>query len=233
MIPYHTTPYQPFQKKEKQEKNKIEAITFHRRVGLFGNNLNACPSLVHRLRQTFQDVSIILPIQSPSHEYDIVIDLTLQNDDSIVVDSTWLNSGGHYMFRSSTQGFNLNTRFDDDRWVTDKAIQRILFGGEEVFVVIQRRGVLTNPLGAVYWTEQGNFFNAATEKSHIEDVTVSVTVAEKRLGIFSDASHARAVAALSTHGLVIFPGLFSSDEVMQWGDAAMADMKVHYVDLFY
>ena len=186
---------------------------------------------MHRLRQTFQDVSIILPTHSPSHEFDIVIDLTLQNDDSVAVDSTWLNSGGHYMCRSTTQGFHLNTRFDDDHWVTDKATQRSLFRGEEVFVVIQRRGVLTNPLGAVYWTEQGNFFNPTTEKSHIEDVTVSVSVAEKRSGMFSDASHARAVAALSNHGLVIFPGLFSPDEVMRWGDTAMADMKVCPYDL--
>ena len=224
---YTSLTYKPFHKREKQEKPTLEPITFHRRVGLFGNHLDDCPSLVHRLRQTFQDVSIILPSQSPCHEFDVVIDLSIQDGgDSIAIDSTWLTSGGHYIFRSASKGFNLKTRFDDEYWLTDKATQRSLFGGEEILVVIQRRGVLTNPLGAIYWTEQGNFFNPITEKSNIEDVTVSVSVAEKRSGMFSDSSHARAVASLSNHGLVIFPGLFSPDEVMRWGDAAMADMKV-------
>lgn len=76
------------------------------------------------------------------------------------------------------------------------------------------------------------------EHRNLEKITVSLSVSEKDLGVLSDSSYAKAVSALEGSGVCIIPGLFSSSDVMDWGNAAISDMdaalsalKVRGIDL--
>ena len=73
--------------------------------------------------------------------------------------------------------------------------------------------------------ENSNDKALETEYSNLEEVTVALSVEERLSGIFSDISHRKSLDALQIHGLCIFPGIFSTNMVMEWGDAAVSDMK--------
>ena len=213
-------------------KRGSEAL--HRKVALVGPHAECAP-LQQRLRKAFADVSIAGAERSDEDRYDVVVDLARRVADP----EPWLAPGGHYMFLSRGRGGDgdsiLAAAFPEECWLTSRASRRPVAAslprapagegtdGEEL-VAVQRRAVRANPLGAVYWTAQGAYFDPARERSLLEEVTVAVSVAERREGVFSDASHARAVAALTTHGVVVFPGLFAPDAVLAWGTAAAADM---------
>ena len=215
-------------------KRGSEAL--HRKVALVGPHAECAP-LQERLRKAFADVSIAGAERSDEDRYDVVVDLARHVADP----EPWLAPGGHYMFLLRGHGGGggggsiLAAAFPEERWLTSCASRRPVAvslprapagegaDGEEL-VAVQRRAVRANPLGAVYWTTQGAYFDQARERALLEEVTVAVSVAERREGVFSDASHARAVAALTTHGLVVFPGLFAPDAVLAWGTAAAADM---------
>jgi Phytanoyl-CoA dioxygenase (PhyH) len=63
------------------------------------------------------------------------------------------------------------------------------------------------------------------ERSNLDDVTINISVAERRQGILSNASHSKAVNALQTHGLCLLPGLFTPATILEWGAAAVDDMS--------
>lgn len=76
------------------------------------------------------------------------------------------------------------------------------------------------------------------EHRNLDKITVSLSVSERALGVLSDSSYAKAVSALEGSGICIIPGLFSSSDVMDWGNAAISDMdaalsalKVRGIDL--
>ena len=62
------------------------------------------------------------------------------------------------------------------------------------------------------------------EYSNLDGVVVDLSLAERRLGVFSDASHAKAITALQNFGMCIIPRLFSTEVIMEWGAAAVHDM---------
>ena len=199
----------------------------HRKVALVGEQAECAP-LQERLRKSFADVTILGANRCDDERYDIVVDLNRRVADP----HPWLAPGGHYMFLFGGSS-DLLAAFSEDRWLTSRASRRPLAlsltpagTGEDIedLVVLQRRAVRTNPLGAAYWTAQGAYFDPVREHALLEELTVAVTVAERRAGVFSDASHARAVTALTKHGLVVFPGLFCPDTVLAWGAAAAEDM---------
>lgn len=63
------------------------------------------------------------------------------------------------------------------------------------------------------------------ERALISSVCVPLTIEECCNGILSDASHKRAVDCLNTHGLVILPGLYRKQDVMDYGKCAVEDMS--------
>lgn len=63
------------------------------------------------------------------------------------------------------------------------------------------------------------------ERSNLDDVTINLSVAERRWGLISNASHSKAVNALQTLGLCILPGLFNPSTILEWGTAAVDDMS--------
>jgi Phytanoyl-CoA dioxygenase (PhyH) len=63
------------------------------------------------------------------------------------------------------------------------------------------------------------------EFANLDGVVVDLSLVERRLGMFSDASHAKAVSALQNFGMCIIPRLFSTDVIMEWGAAAVSDMN--------
>ena len=63
------------------------------------------------------------------------------------------------------------------------------------------------------------------EYSNLESIVVDLSLSERRLRVLSDASHAKAVAALQNSGVCIIPQLFSTEIIMEWGIAAVSDMK--------
>jgi Phytanoyl-CoA dioxygenase (PhyH) len=63
------------------------------------------------------------------------------------------------------------------------------------------------------------------ERSNLDDVTINLSLAERRQGLLSNASHSKAVNALQTLGLCILPGLFKPATILEWGAAAVDDMS--------
>ena len=63
------------------------------------------------------------------------------------------------------------------------------------------------------------------ERSNLDDVTINLSVAERRQGLLSNASHSKAVNALQTLGVCILPGLFNPATILEWGAAAVDDMS--------
>lgn len=63
------------------------------------------------------------------------------------------------------------------------------------------------------------------ERSNLDDVTITLSIAERRQGLLSSASQSKAVNALQTFGLCILPGLFSPATILEWGTAAVNDMS--------
>lgn len=63
------------------------------------------------------------------------------------------------------------------------------------------------------------------EYSNLDGVVVDLSLVERKLGVFSDTSHAKAVTALQNFGICIIPQLFSAEVIMEWGAAAVSDMN--------
>jgi Phytanoyl-CoA dioxygenase (PhyH) len=63
------------------------------------------------------------------------------------------------------------------------------------------------------------------EFANLDGIVVDLSLVERRLGVFSDASHAKAVSALQNFGMCIIPRLFSKEVIMEWGAAAVSDME--------
>ena len=88
----------------------------------------------------------------------------------------------------------------------------------------RRRAVGCNTSGAIYWGATTACPQLDSERALLEELSVTLTVQERRLGILSDSSLSRASQALSKHGLCIFCGIVDPKVVLEWGTAARADM---------
>jgi hypothetical protein len=226
----------PFTKK----KGASDMTNLYRKIAVVGVGVTAITSslLIEKLEKAqFKDVVKIpdaLPMDGGEDgesfagtcQFDIVVDLgsSPQIQDLVV-------SGGTYMALCPATHFALS--FPIEKWNLEKASRKSVISASNVtgdleFVVLQRRGFLINTLGAIYWADGKDKHLAnnslGQEYSNLEEVTVALSLAERELGIFSDASHSKAVHSLQSHGLCILPGLFPVDVVMEWGVAAVSDM---------
>jgi hypothetical protein len=93
------------------------------------------------------------------------------------------------------------------------------------FAMISGRKTLNvgcNTSGAEYWKKNSD--GEAAEKAMITRLCVETSCHEKEQRQLSDAHHLKAVETLRTHGVLILPGLFPEETVMEYGRAAITDM---------
>jgi hypothetical protein len=212
----------------------------------------------------FKDVILISDLGTVDQhgQFDVVINLNSDTTNNKC--SEHVISGGTYMTIGEKQGGHRLTTLKAELWNYQKAVRKIViddcdFNKEVEFIAIQKRCVIINTLGAVYWTGTKNdrklghtkiINNRSIDTSsnhslldkeymNLDEVSVSLSYSERELGVFSDASHNKAVHALNEYGLCILPGLFPSEMIMDWGGAALNDMsaaikamKMKGIDLF-
>lgn len=204
-------------------------------------------------RAQYKDVIIITDLGKidQQSQFDIVINLNSNFKDHKC--SEYVISGGTYITIDKRNSHNFPMTLASEVWNNQKVIRKILIDNDDdlnkevEFLAIQKRAVIVNTLGAIYWTgkknhkkightsvrdkknsngiddSSGSFLDK--EYMNLDEVTVSLSHSERRLGIFSDASHSKAIHALNEYGLCILPGLFPSETVMNWGTAAVKDMS--------
>ena len=238
--------------------------TFTRKLALVGKNLPTL-LLMDKLKKTqFKDIQIISDnveevVNFLDHPlFDIIVNLDTDVDKDYHM---LLVPGGTYMTLVATADFD--SSFSCTNWNISKATRRpsplrINCLPDQEYVVLQKRALTINPLGAIYWTDNrnnsacriggrkvrsnigGSKGNVAKtsgttlidrEYSNLEEVSVMLSVAEREQRAFSDASHGKALGALQKHGICIIPGLFAASTVMEWGDAAVYDMTQALITL--
>ena len=239
----------PFVKRTSGEISQL----LHRKIAIIGNG-SASSSLKGKLDKTqFKDVAVFssnLEAQIERLQYDVVVNF--RNDEQSTFPELLVYGGTYLTICTASQFDQL---FPIEIWNLAKTTRKTIFtpdNGESgtEFVVIQKRALKINTLGAIYWTGDGSSSSAKIgekksrnrissidggcksislsaihrEYCNLEEATVALSISERQLGIFSDASHAKAVHSLQTFGICILPGLFSSDMVMKWGAAAVSDM---------
>ena len=241
----------PFVKKTSRENSQL----LYRKIGLIGS-VDAASILKAKLDRTqFKNVTIFSQESDAVIEglqFDAVVNLNL---DGQLVHPELLVSGGTYMAICTASMFD--QLFPLEMWNISKATrQNIIIPGlyecSTEFVVLQMRAFTINTLGAIYWTgDRSSNFSKVHEKhnrcsakmdsgladvlrreySNLEEVTVALSISERKSGMFSDASHAKAVYSMQTFGLCILPGLFSTSMIMEWGSSAIADMAEALITL--
>ena len=241
----------PFLRKTFDENSRL----LYRKIALFGS-VDAASILKAKLDSTHFKNVYVFALQSDflqkGLQFDVVVNL---NPNELLAHPELLVSGGTYMAICTASMFD--QLFNIEMWSLSKVIRQNLtfpgsFASSMEFVVLQKRAFTINTLGAIYWTgdrtsnfsklhKKRNGCQAKTidrtanmlhhEYSNLEEVTVTLSLSERKLGIFSDASHAKAVYSMQTFGLCILPGLFSTSMVMEWGSAAIADMTEALVTL--
>ena len=241
----------PFLRKTFDENSRL----LYRKIALFGS-VDAASILKAKLDRTHFKNVYVFALQSDflqeGLQFDVVVNL---NPNELLAHPELLVSGGTYMAICTASMFD--QLFNIEMWSLSKVIRQNLtfpgsFESSMEFVVLQKRAFTINTLGAIYWTgdrtsnfsklhkKQNGCQAKATdgtanmlhhEYSNLEEVTVTLSLSERKLGIFSDASHAKAVYSMQTFGLCILPGLFSTSMVMEWGSAAIADMTEALVTL--
>ena len=241
----------PFLRKTFDENSRL----LYRKIALFGS-VDAASILKAKLDSTHFKNVYVFALQSDflqkGLQFDVVVNL---NPNELLAHPELLVSGGTYMAICTASMFD--QLFNIEMWSLSKVIRQNLtfpgsFESSMEFVVLQKRAFTINTLGAIYWTgdrtsnfsklhKKRNGCQAKTidgtanmlhhEYSNLEEVTVTLSLSERKLGIFSDASHAKAVYSMQTFGLCILPGLFSTSMVMEWGSAAIADMTEALVTL--
>ena len=72
---------------------------------------------------------------------------------------------------------------------------------------LRKQNVVTNPRAAIYWSTSTEAIQ--NERLLLNKVTVHLSVAERKSGIFSDTSYSRAKDILRCHGVCILPGNFA------------------------
>lgn len=255
----------PFIKRTGEDK----ATTIHRNILVIGrdNDDVGCATLllVDKLQGAqFKDVILISDLGTVDQhsQFDVVINLNFDTNNNNC--SEHVITGGTYMTIGEKQGGHRLATLKAELWNYQKAVRKIVnddgdCNKEVEFIAIQKRCVIVNTLGALYWTDTKNdrklgytktkndrsidtsSYHSLLDKEYmnLDEVSVSLSYSERELGVFSDASHNKAVHALNEYGLCILPGLFPSGMIMDWGAAALNDMsaaiiamKTRGIDLF-
>jgi hypothetical protein len=79
--------------------------------------------------------------------------------------------------------------YPSDRWITEKATRKPLSNAKDdegrtiEFLSIRKRGVRVNPHAAIYWGKGDEDF-LMRERQLVDDLTVNLSMAERRLGVF-------------------------------------------------
>lgn len=89
-------------------------------------------------------------------------------------------------------------------------------------IMLRKQTVTTNPKGALYWANSPEAI--INETRVLDTVIVNLSVSERQLGIFSTATHKRAVDCLRQHGLCILPGLVNTHQVLERGEKSKKDL---------
>lgn len=125
----------------------------------------------------------------------------------------------------------LKRTFSDNDWLVSGAIYREVnstcsdarVAGAHL-VCISKRAAHCNQAGALYWSGLQSPAHVALEKKLIEEVSVTLSAQEVKKGVFNTVTHDSAVRIIQQYGVCIFPRLFAPGDVLQWGQAARADM---------
>lgn len=174
--------------------------------------------LLSRLTAAKMDVEPI-DLISPKSCFDIVI---VPNWQMVIVNklveclSRCLIPGGK-CFLPNDISFNENEIFRSSLWALNTSPHSNLR-------VLQRRAVPCNTLGAPYWGTPGQPF--PNERELLEQITVTLSVEERRVGLVSAGHHQQAVHSLRDNGICIFRGMFNRQNILEWGLRAKEDMKL-------
>ena len=83
----------------------------------------------------------------------------------------------------------------------------------------QRNYVYLNSIATPYWSP-----DLQKEEILLKQVTVCLSVMERKLQIFSDLTLKTSIDILKTNGVIIFKGLYRKEAVLEWGHCAIEDM---------
>lgn len=99
-------------------------------------------------------------------------------------------------------------------------------GVHYVGIVAQKRSMICNTKGALYWANRPDHIEREAEL--IENICVPLSSGERRSAALSEHSHKAGAAILKKYGVVIFCGIFDSYRVKieQIGGYARADLKL-------
>lgn len=181
--------------------------------------------LCERLRESDFDVTTLGGGEEAkscgSAEYDVIVTVSCCGEDSVKASEGLLCGGGYFVTLASTQNFT--SLFPPAIWAVERARRTPSTSTEEV-VSICKRAVAVNASAARYWGALAGE-KVAKERTRVDAVTVCLSMEERRLCVFGNTSHDRAVSALRDHGICIFPGLFKAEVVAKWAEAALGDMR--------
>ena len=213
--------FKPFQKKILNREQMVDdsdirtEILLHRYVAIVSTTKSMIgDSLEQRLRSAkFQNISI----------YSTDLHAVAQCFDFIAIcetDAAKIEEGLRFAERCLVPGgecvlaVGSNIHVDNLCWIMKSS---------NATLTLQKRSIDCNSSAAIYWSHTKE--DVDYERTLLEEITIALSVAERKLAILSDSSHQKAVNALSRYGVVVFKGMFHLPTVQAWGRAATADMN--------
>jgi hypothetical protein len=132
---------------------------------------------------------------------------------------------GHLLIISATSAEAEAPAQENDMWILESQtdfsrIGEVTYQGS----LYHQQLIRCNKQGALYWATLPD--QLEREAKTAAEVTVCLCTHEREQGGLCDASHAKASAALSTHGVCIIRGLFKPERVADMAALALKDLEL-------
>eukprot|EP01038_Epipyxis_sp_PR26KG_P016476 gene16476-22480_t len=138
------------------------------------------------------------------------------------------------IFKASNN-FSYYSLFNENYWLTKdlttKSVSPNNITSKQQYdmIIIKRRPITCNEFGAIYWSPFHNQElykrRMESERERINRVTLIVNKYERETGLFTDNIIEKGSKILSENGILIIPGIFDKQLVLDWGKSSCTDMN--------